>query len=246
MSAAEAREGVEDGTYYLSLTVPEDFSKRIASSSGDYPETGALKVRTNDANNYIVGQISRTRVLRGARGGVDQVRPGPSSTRSSSPSPTSTGRPQKAAKGADELERRDRQGQEGPQGPRERPDGREGGQRHGLQDGVAKLNKGAGELETGSRTGRRRHPARWPTRSTACGRQGRSVPEGQRQGDRRHGARLVADAAPGASRNDLDNLRRHGRHRGRGRPPGHPTSWPTATGAAARAGRRPPRRLPRR
>ncbi|MFJ3583964.1 YhgE/Pip family protein [Streptomyces sp. NPDC090127] len=60
VSDAEAREGVEDGTYYLSLTMPADFSSRIASSSGDSPETGALRVRTNDANNYIVGQISRT------------------------------------------------------------------------------------------------------------------------------------------------------------------------------------------
>ncbi|WP_432116787.1 YhgE/Pip family protein [Streptomyces sp. bgisy032] len=60
VSAAEARRGVEDGTYYLSLTMPADFSERIASSSGSSPETGALQVRTNDANNYIVGQISRT------------------------------------------------------------------------------------------------------------------------------------------------------------------------------------------
>jgi putative membrane protein len=60
VSAEQAREGVEDGTYYLSLTMPSDFSRRIASSSGDAPETGALQVRTNDANNYIVGQISRT------------------------------------------------------------------------------------------------------------------------------------------------------------------------------------------
>ncbi|WP_330258659.1 YhgE/Pip domain-containing protein [Streptomyces murinus] len=60
VSDAEAREGVENGTYYLSLTMPTDFSERIASSSGDDPETGALQVRTNDANNYIVGQISRT------------------------------------------------------------------------------------------------------------------------------------------------------------------------------------------
>ncbi|KPC61732.1 YhgE/Pip domain-containing protein [Streptomyces chattanoogensis] len=60
VDAGEAARGVEDGTYYLSLSIPRDFSKRIASSSGDHPETGALKVRTNDANNYIVGQISRT------------------------------------------------------------------------------------------------------------------------------------------------------------------------------------------
>ncbi|MEV6762972.1 YhgE/Pip domain-containing protein [Streptomyces sp. NPDC051105] len=60
VSAAEAHRGVENGTYYLSLTMPADFSSRVASSAGDSPETGALQVRTNDANNYIVGQISRT------------------------------------------------------------------------------------------------------------------------------------------------------------------------------------------
>ncbi|MCQ4081535.1 YhgE/Pip domain-containing protein [Streptomyces sp. RB6PN25] len=58
--AAHAAKGVEDGTYYLSLTIPADFSSRVASASGTDPETGALQVRTNDANNYIVGQISRT------------------------------------------------------------------------------------------------------------------------------------------------------------------------------------------
>src|SRR4051812_48806721 len=60
VSADEARAGVEDGTYYLSLTMPAGFSGRVASSAGDSPQTGALQVRTNDANNYIVGQISRT------------------------------------------------------------------------------------------------------------------------------------------------------------------------------------------
>ncbi|WP_414169500.1 YhgE/Pip family protein [Streptoverticillium reticulum] len=59
-SAADARKGLESGKYYLSLTIPADFSKRVASSSGNAPETGALQVRTNDANNYIVGSISRT------------------------------------------------------------------------------------------------------------------------------------------------------------------------------------------
>src|SRR5438093_12344894 len=32
VSAAEARRGVADGTYYLSLTVPADFRKHLASS----------------------------------------------------------------------------------------------------------------------------------------------------------------------------------------------------------------------
>ncbi|MEU7181891.1 MULTISPECIES: YhgE/Pip domain-containing protein [Streptomyces] len=60
VSATDAAKGVENGTYYLSLTVPKNFSERIASSSGDSPQTGALQVRTNDANNYIVGSISKT------------------------------------------------------------------------------------------------------------------------------------------------------------------------------------------
>ncbi|MFD5393965.1 YhgE/Pip family protein [Streptomyces sp. NPDC127097] len=60
VSAADAATGVENGTYYLSLTVPKDFSERIASSSGKTPQTGALQVRTNDANNYVVGSISKT------------------------------------------------------------------------------------------------------------------------------------------------------------------------------------------
>ncbi|ANZ18567.1 YhgE/Pip domain-containing protein [Streptomyces noursei] len=60
VSATDAAKGLEKGDYYLSLTVPKDFSERIASSGGDDPQTGALQVRTNDANNYIVGSISKT------------------------------------------------------------------------------------------------------------------------------------------------------------------------------------------
>ncbi|MFE3287298.1 YhgE/Pip domain-containing protein, partial [Streptomyces sp. NPDC059233] len=60
VSPEEAAKGLENGTYYLSLTMPADFSQKIASSSGQDPTTGALQVRTNDANNYIVGSISRT------------------------------------------------------------------------------------------------------------------------------------------------------------------------------------------
>ncbi|WP_399090754.1 YhgE/Pip family protein [Streptomyces sp. BBFR2] len=60
VGSGEAAKGLEDGRYYLSLTIPSNFSERIASSGGDSPQTGALQVRTNDANNYIVGSISKT------------------------------------------------------------------------------------------------------------------------------------------------------------------------------------------
>lgn len=58
--SADATKGLENGSYYLTLTIPADFSERIASSSGGHPETGALQVRTNDSNNYVVGQLSRS------------------------------------------------------------------------------------------------------------------------------------------------------------------------------------------
>ncbi|MCE4943846.1 YhgE/Pip domain-containing protein [Streptomyces albulus] len=60
VSASDAAKGLEKGDFYLSLTVPKNFSEKIASSGGDDPQTGALQVRTNDANNYIVGSISKT------------------------------------------------------------------------------------------------------------------------------------------------------------------------------------------
>lgn len=60
VDSAEADKGVRKGKYYLSLTVPANFSEKVASSSGDDPQTGSLQVRTNDSNNYIVGSISKT------------------------------------------------------------------------------------------------------------------------------------------------------------------------------------------
>ncbi|GAA2824125.1 YhgE/Pip domain-containing protein [Kitasatospora paracochleata] len=59
-SADEAAKGVASGRYYLSLTIPEDFSANIVGSNSDHPERGSLKVETNDSNNYLVGSISRS------------------------------------------------------------------------------------------------------------------------------------------------------------------------------------------
>lgn len=56
----QAAKGVASGKYYLSLTIPADFSRDIGSSDSDHPADGELRVQTNDSNNYIVGQISRS------------------------------------------------------------------------------------------------------------------------------------------------------------------------------------------
>ncbi|MEU9790964.1 YhgE/Pip domain-containing protein [Streptomyces sparsogenes] len=147
-SPAEARRGVEDGTYYLSLTIPADFSERVASSSGDSPETGALQVRTNDANNYIVGQISRTV--------FSQVRAAASTKASRSfydriyvSFSDIHGETEKAAKGADKLDEGIGKAEKGAH-DLAKGLGRAKKGAHSLKSGLTTLNRGAGTLETGA------------------------------------------------------------------------------------------------
>ncbi|MFD3415388.1 YhgE/Pip family protein [Streptomyces cyaneofuscatus] len=149
VSSAEAEKGVEDGTYYLSLTMPADFSKKIASSGGDSPETGALQVRTNDANNYIVGQISKTvfgevrnaASTNASRGFLDRIFVNFSDLHDKTAD---------AAKGADELKGGISKAKKG---SKELADGlkdsKAGTER--LSDGIGKLNTGAGEVASGAR-----------------------------------------------------------------------------------------------
>ncbi|MBO1333396.1 YhgE/Pip family protein [Streptomyces sp. VRA16 Mangrove soil] len=149
LSAAQARAGVEDGTYYLSLTMPKDFSRRIASSSGDSPETGALQVRTNDANNYIVGQISRTvfsevrsaASTHASRSFLDKIFISFSDIHDAT---------KKAAKGADDLKGGIGKAKKG---SKDLADGLKDAKKGSgdLASGLKKLDKGAGDLETGSR-----------------------------------------------------------------------------------------------
>ncbi|MDT0493014.1 YhgE/Pip domain-containing protein [Streptomyces sp. NPDC012600] len=149
VSSAEAEKGVEDGTYYLSLTMPSDFSKKIASSGGDSPETGALQVRTNDANNYIVGQISKTvfgevrnaASTNASRGFLDRIFINFSDLHDKTAD---------AAKGADDLKGGISKAKKG---SKELADGlkdsKAGTER--LSDGIVKLNTGAGEVASGAR-----------------------------------------------------------------------------------------------
>ncbi|MFJ2413908.1 YhgE/Pip family protein [Streptomyces brevispora] len=149
VSAAEADKGVEDGTYYLSLTMPSDLSKRIASSAGDSPETGALQVRTNDANNYIVGQISRTvfsevrtaASANASRGFLDRIFINFSDLHDATA---------KAAKGADDLKggiSKAKKGSKDLAGGLK--DAKAGSSE--LAGGIVRLDTGASSLETGSR-----------------------------------------------------------------------------------------------
>ncbi|MEU1002216.1 YhgE/Pip domain-containing protein [Streptomyces tibetensis] len=149
VSAAEARRGVEDGSYYLSLTLPADFSERIASSSGNTPETGALQVRTNDANNYIVGQISRTvfsevrqaASTKTSRSFLDKIFVSFSDIH---------GKTVKAAKGADQLNGGIGKAEKGSKDLADGLKKAKGGSGK-LATGLKKLHTGAGDLEDGSK-----------------------------------------------------------------------------------------------
>lgn len=66
MSAQDAADGVASGKYYFSITLPQDFSERVASPSGDDPQQAQIRFTFNDANNYlasIIGQDASQQVL---------------------------------------------------------------------------------------------------------------------------------------------------------------------------------------
>ncbi|MET8750746.1 YhgE/Pip domain-containing protein [Streptomyces sp. NPDC004667] len=149
VSQAEAAKGLENGKYYLSLTMPADFSAKIASSGGADPTTSALQVRTNDANNYIVGSISRTvfsevrsaASTNASRGFLDKIFVSFSDLHDKTA---------EAADGADKL--KDGAGK-AQQGAKELADGLDTAkEKNGeLTAGLKKLNSAAGQLESGTK-----------------------------------------------------------------------------------------------
>ncbi|MFE5187811.1 YhgE/Pip family protein [Streptomyces sp. NPDC056628] len=201
VSADDAEKGVEDGTYYLSLTMPSDFSERIASSAGKSPETGALQVRTNDANNYIVGQISRTvfsevrdaASTKASRSFLDRIFVSFSDIH---------GETVKAANGADKLEGGIGKAEKGSKDlAKGLKDAKDGSGR--LSSGLKRLDKGARDLEDGSR----RVAAGTRTLADKVNAVDRKVGPFLADNEKTIGdtARLVSDSS-GALRDNLDDL----------------------------------------
>jgi putative membrane protein len=201
VSAAEAREGLEDGRYYLSLTMPAGFSERVASSSGNSPETGALEVRTNDANNYIVGQISRTvfgevrqaASTKASRSFLDRIFISFSDIH---------GETVKAAEGADTLKGGIGKAEKGSQdlahGLKDAKDG--SGE---LSQGLVRLHQGADDLEDGARRVAEGTRALAGKVDGVAGKVGPFLEDNEKAiGET---ARFVADAS-GAIRGDLGSL----------------------------------------
>ncbi|WP_433548058.1 YhgE/Pip family protein [Streptomyces sp. CA-294286] len=149
VTAEDAKSGVENGSYYLSLTMPSDFSERIASSSGDSPETGALQVHTNDSNNYIVGQISRSvfsevrtaASTNASRGFLDKIFISFSDIHAAT---------EKAAQGAQDLDGGIGKAKKGSQDLANGLNDAKKGSGN-LSGGIKKLDKGAGDLAVGAK-----------------------------------------------------------------------------------------------
>lgn len=57
--ADDAAKGVEDGTYYLSLTIPQDFSANAVSVGTENPVPARLSATYNDSNNFLAGVLGK-------------------------------------------------------------------------------------------------------------------------------------------------------------------------------------------
>ncbi|MFI5523311.1 YhgE/Pip family protein [Streptomyces platensis] len=55
VGADEAREGLEHGRYFFTITVPSDFSRKLATGADARPQQAGIRIELNDANNYIAG-----------------------------------------------------------------------------------------------------------------------------------------------------------------------------------------------
>ena len=49
----QAEQGLADGTYYMIVEIPPDFSANLVSGSGAAPERATVNLRLNDANGYL-------------------------------------------------------------------------------------------------------------------------------------------------------------------------------------------------
>lgn len=60
VSAEEARRGLEDGTFFMTCTIPADFSSAASSVDTDAPRRAQLVVEYNESENMLASQIGLT------------------------------------------------------------------------------------------------------------------------------------------------------------------------------------------
>ena len=60
VSADKAEKGIADGTYYMVITIPSDFSENASTLMDDEPKKMELQYATNPGTNYIASKMSET------------------------------------------------------------------------------------------------------------------------------------------------------------------------------------------
>lgn len=60
VDADQAEAGIKDGTYYMVITIPEDFSQNAATLMDDQPKQMILNYETNPGTNYIAMKMSES------------------------------------------------------------------------------------------------------------------------------------------------------------------------------------------
>lgn len=60
VDAETAERGMNDGQYYMLITIPENFSKNAATIRDDNPQKSVIDFETTPAKNYVGSMISRT------------------------------------------------------------------------------------------------------------------------------------------------------------------------------------------
>ncbi|WP_166345287.1 YhgE/Pip domain-containing protein [Phytoactinopolyspora limicola] len=57
---ADAADGLSAGRYYMTITIPEDFSADLASGAEDTPRRATVDLRRDDGNGYVFGIMADT------------------------------------------------------------------------------------------------------------------------------------------------------------------------------------------
>ena len=60
VSSKEAKDGLKNGTYYMVITIPEDFSANASTVLDEHPRKMVLDYETNPGTNYIASKLSET------------------------------------------------------------------------------------------------------------------------------------------------------------------------------------------
>ncbi len=61
---AEANSGIEDGTYYMVISIPKNFSENAITLLDDEPQTMLLTYTTNPGYNFVASKLSESALLR--------------------------------------------------------------------------------------------------------------------------------------------------------------------------------------